>query len=178
MIKLLCKSAVNDVHSVFSMLKTEGFGATFRHLNSRDAPGLVQFGKYGICGVAALFTQMAIFYGLSHGPFPAHAYLGIEGLTPHQMQTNAIIANVIAFPFANIVAYVLNVIWVFTPGKHSRLREFSLFTLIAFMAFGVGLFGGPYFISKGLNTWVAQGGFAITSALVNYVCRKVLIFLK
>jgi hypothetical protein len=38
-----------------------------------------------------------------------------------------------------------------------------------------GMGGGA--ISKGLNTWVAELGFVLTSAIVNFVCRKFLIFL-
>ena len=62
-------------------------------------------------------------------------------------------------------------------GRHSRVREFTFFTLIAFASFCAGLFGGPFLIHKfGINSHLSQVGLVVTSALVNFVCRKFLVF--
>ncbi len=100
-------------------------------------------------------------------------------ITDALRERNLIIANAIAFPFSNSAAYFLNVRWVFTQGRHHPVREFLLFTLISGCSFFAGLLGGPKLIGWfGVPSLVAQASFMITSALVNFVCRKFLVFAK
>ena len=177
MIGKLFKAGIEDTKTVIQSLRNDGFKKTFQFLNSRDAPGFVQFAKYGVCGVIAVLVLLVFTELASH--FLNLPFDKSDGTMDLQKaEDNFIICTLIAFPFSNLAAYLLNVIWVFTPGKHSRLKEFSMFTAIALFACVVGLFAGPVMISKGLHPRIAQLGLIIASTLVNFACRKLLIFLK
>lgn len=150
-------------------------------LISRDAPVSVQFVKYGLCGVVSTIALLAIVFPLSHWVIPAADGMIIDGveISDATRQRNLIINNFIAFPVANGVAYFLNTWLVFTPGRHSRLYEFTIFTLIAAISFGAGLLVGPMLIkSLGISSILAQGFLVVTSAVVNFLCRKFLVFLR
>lgn len=160
------------IKNSINFVRDNDLRSIFRYLVSREAHPLVQFIKYGCCGVAATAVQIAIAYLLNHW-FPwVDASLADETRAKNQ-----IIANLIAFVFSNTTAYVTNVLWVFESGRHSRSREFATFTLISFASFCAGLFGGPFLIHKfGINSHLSQIGLIITSAMVNFVCRKFLVF--
>ena len=152
-----------------------------RWLQTQDTPVFVQFVKYGLCGVASTIILLAIAMTLSNTMIPAMDWSTIEGqpITDAQRQRNLIINNLIAFPFANQVCYLLNARLVFVPGRHSRTAEFSLFTSIAGFGFLLGLLGGPFLIrSFGLPSILAQFMLIGTSALVNFLCRKFLVFVR
>ncbi|MAS92947.1 MAG: hypothetical protein CMO55_07085 [Verrucomicrobiales bacterium] len=178
MIVRITKGIFSDIKSVLQHFKSEGFRSTLAWLHSKEAPVTFQFAKYGLCGVATTVLHLGIFTLLSHTVFPAHDYLAEGGLADSLKERNAILSNLIAFPLSNIFAYYLNTWFVFTPGRHSWWREFLLFTIISFVSFGAGLLSGPILISRGLNPWFAQVALMVTSAIVNFVCRKFLVFLK
>ncbi len=148
---------------------------------TRDAPAFVQFGKYGVCGVASIVVLNVIVYLLGYTVLPAMEGMTVDGapISDDLRERNLILANVIAFLPSNVVAYTLNALWVFTPGRHSRWKEFGLFTFISAIGFFAGLLGGPKLIGWfGVSSHIAQLSLIVTSALVNYVCRKFLVFLK
>ncbi len=147
----------------------------WKSLHMKEAPWLIQFGKYGVCGVAAVVAHNALVYLINAYwiPFTMEA---APDLTDAKRSNNQIIANLIAFPFGNIVAYGLNAAWVFTGGRHHRVREFLYFTAISFVSFLAGVLGGPIFVRFGLDPHYAQLGLIVTSALVNFVCRKFFVF--
>ena len=176
--KALFRTLRQDLHTVLEHRRAHGMRETLKWLPTKEAPATVQFGKYVVSGGVSTVVQLAIFTWLSHSYFPAHDYLDGPSLADSVKEKNAIISNLIAFPFSNLCAYLLNIWFVFTPGRHSKWFEFSLFTGISLASFGAGLLGGPFLISAGLNPWIAQFGFMIPSALVNFVCRKFLVFLK
>ncbi len=152
-----------------------------RWVQTRDTPVFVQFVKYGLCGVASTILLLLITMTLSSTMIPAMDWSTIEGqpITDAQRQQNLIINNLIAFPFANQVSYLLNARLVFIPGRHSRLVEFSIFTSIAGFSFLVGLLGGPFLIRWfGLPSIFAQCMLIGTSAIVNFLCRKFLVFAR
>jgi putative flippase GtrA len=138
----------------------------------------VQFVKYVAFGAVTTFVHLGIFAWLSHTWFPAHDYLAPGGLPDELKQRHALISNLFAFPPAATVNYFFNIAFVFTTGRHSRLREFALFILVSLLSFAAGLFCGPFLISRGLDPWLAQGGLMVSSALVNFLCRKFLVFLR
>lgn len=181
MIGKLFKGAVGDIQIVFRVLQTEGLGPTLRLMNSRDAPGLVQFAKYGICGVASVVVMTIIAFLIIHNGFPVNIDDN-EGLTVAGARSNYIVAESIAFIFANFVAYFLNALWVFTSGKHSKLKEFSIFTAISTFSFVVGIIPSIYLIGqaesqKGVAI-IAHVLLIVVSALVNFACRKLFVFAK
>ncbi len=144
-----------------------------KRMNERDTHPLIQFMKYGICGVGAVVVSQSIFFALSAWVLPALD----PGLDKEVRALNSLINNSIAFFFGNLFAYFTNSKWVFTPGRHGRLAEFLLFTLVSSISFVAGIFAGPYLIYRyGISTWLAQGFMLIISALVNFVCRKFFVF--
>lgn len=150
-------------------------------LSTHDAPVFVQFVKYGLAGVAATLILMLISMSLSLTLIPAMDWSTVDGepITDALRQRNLIINNLIAFPFANHTAYLLNAKLVFVPGRHSRLFEFGIFTAIALFSFVVGLLAGPFLIrSFGLPSILAQFILIVTSAMVNFLCRKFLVFAR
>ncbi|MDF1824257.1 MAG: GtrA family protein [Verrucomicrobiales bacterium] len=127
-------------------------------------------------GLGSTVVHLTVFALISHYVFPAHGYLNIEGLDAATREKHAIWSNLIAFPFSNFFAYFTNAKFVFTKGRHSTFREVFLFTAISFLSFIAGLLSGPVLISRGLDPWIAQFGFMISSALVNFVSRKFFVF--
>jgi len=156
--------------------------ATFkRWFQTNDAPVAVQFVKYGICGLASTFVLLVIVITLSLTLIPAMDWSVIDGqpITDALRQRNLIINNLIAFPFSNLTAYLLNIRLVFVPGRHSKLIEFASFTAISAVSFAAGLLGGPFLVSRfGLPSLLAQLMLMTTSALVNFLCRKFLVFAR
>ena len=142
-------------------------------MNARDTHPLIQFIKYGICGVGALIVHQLIWGGCSVWLYPA-----IDSAIPQDVRAlNTTYNNAIAFLFSNAFAYITNSLWVFTPGRHHRVKEFLYFTLVSTIGFVVGLAAGPYLIHKfGINTIVAQGSLVVASVMVNFVCRKFFVF--
>ncbi|MFV1995411.1 MAG: GtrA family protein [Verrucomicrobiales bacterium] len=175
--QLIWRTVSGDLEALWNHLLEDGWLGFVPWLNSRDAPATIQFLKYGVSGGLATFVNVAIVVVLGVTLLPVFPGLIGESIPDPVRETNMKIANLIAFPFANFAAYYLNVLWVFTPGRHSRWKEFWLFTLISAISFGAGMFGGPELIGWfGAPSWVAQAGFVVTAALVNFVCRKFLVF--
>lgn len=147
---------------------------TLRYFHSKDAPFVVQFAKYGFCGVVATLAHTAAAWWFSRHWYPAFA-----GASDDVLKWNQIYANLWALPIGNVVAYATNVLWVFTGGRHNRWKEFGLFTLINVVSGVAGILAGP-FLRNALQTgwWVAQVMLIVTSALVNFICRKFLVFRK
>ncbi len=154
--------------------RTHRLGETLAFLASKDAPFIVQFAKYGFCGGIAFITQNVIAYWLSKTYFPA-----FDGLPVAVLKQNQIYANLVALAASNLVAYITNVLWVFTGGRHSRLVEFLIFSAVNVVSGTAGILAGPWLRDViGTNWWVAQASLIVTSTLVNFVCRKFFVFAK
>jgi len=159
--------------NALQFVRTNDFPAIVQAFNSRDAHPLLQFTKYGLCGISAVVAHNVVVYLLGTW-IPFSRGSGLENTV---RSNNQILANLIAFPIGNAVAYATNALWVFEGGRHSRTREFLFFTAISFVSFLVGLLGGPLLVRYyGISEHFAQGGFILTSALVNFACRKFLVF--
>lgn len=178
MVLRLSKSVLDDISRCREHLRENGWRETWQWLQSRDAPTTFQFSKYVLFGGITTAVHLGLFTLFSHTLLPAHDYLAEGGIADSLKERNAIFSNLLAFPIAAVVNYFWNVKFVFTSGRHSRGKEFLFFLGISFLSFSAGLFSGPFLISRGLNPWIAQAGLMVTSALVNFVCRKFLIFLR
>lgn len=164
-----------DFRCAVLFYKSQGLRASIAAFMHRDAHPMLQFIKYGACGAISTIILLAIAISLNHTVLPAY---GPE-LSDSLRERNNTIANIIAFPIANTAAYILNVLWVFTPGRHSKWVEFSIFTAVSIFSFGAGLILGPKLIGWfGVPTGVAQLSLTVTSALVNYLARKLVVFEK
>lgn len=164
---------ISQISSARQFVRSNDWRTIVAHVNSRDAHPLIQFVKYGVCGVAAFATHQIIWVALSIWAFPS-----IDSSIPDDIRAlNSTISNSIAVFFSTAVAYVTNVMWVFKSGRHSRWVEVVSFFGIGVISFGGGLLAGPWMIkSFGLNTLLAQLSMAVTSVLINFVCRKFFIF--
>lgn len=153
--------------------------AIWRALISRDAHPLLQFMKYGLCGVAAAVTHNGVMIALSLTLYPAGKGMLVDGqvISEALRSHNLVLNNAIAWPFGTLVAYWLNIAFVFTPGRHSKWMEMVLFWIIS----AIGFFPGAFVVhwmaeGLGLPSTISQLGFIFTSVLVNFLCRKFVIF--
>ena len=150
---------------------------------SRDVPALIQFFKYGICGCIALLVHSAIVYGLGLTINPA---IGAS-IARELKEVNSMWNNGIAFFPSNSAAYLMNACFVFTPGRHSKRKEVTLFFLISGISFAAGHFT-IWAIFRSTDGSFQPGdqqaniehlvnvGFVLSSVLVNFVCRKFIVF--
>ena len=166
---------IADLKSIRDSWRAQGWRETARILRSPDAPASVQVAKYLICGIAATAVHVAVFVIMIATVLPLE---DVSGVDDAQRETRVILANLAAWPFGNLVAYIANSFWVFVPGRHSRLREFALFTLISFLSFLAGLLGGPLAVAEGVPIWLAQTGFVFVAMLANFLCRKFFVYLR
>ena len=148
-------------------------------VKSHDAHPSIQFLKYVVCGGMATVTLSVIVFALSQTLFPAVKGMVINGVVLEEAvrQRNLVLNNTIAFPFSAIVGYVLNVMFVFKAGKHSRLMEMLLFFLVAALGFFPGLWVVDYLVGHfHTPSTLATLAFIMTSFMVNFVFRKFVIF--
>ncbi|MEZ5326666.1 MAG: GtrA family protein [Verrucomicrobiales bacterium] len=114
----------------------------------------------------------------------------ITGYNPDiERKHNSFVNNTIAFALSTVVAYILNIAFVFTPGRHSKRKEITLFVGVSLISYVGGMLAVDLVfrylgnvaalasIARFLSV-IANLGFAVTSAMVNYVCRKFIIFQK
>ena len=147
---------------------------------------VIQFFKYAFCGGVAFAVDIIVFFLVAWFLFPAltesDALVKLFGLhvdaVPEQVRSvNFIIGSVIAFIASNMTAYILNVLFVFKSGKHSRLKELGLFYLISGISVGIGIAVGVILIGGfGLSTTFSYVAKAISTMLINYAARKFFIF--
>jgi putative flippase GtrA len=145
-----------------------------------------QFLKYSMCGGIAFATDMVVFFLVAWLLFPALTEndlfvrlfnLQVESIPENVRTINFCIGNVIAFMVSNLTAYVLNILFVFKAGKHSRRKELGLFYLVSALSVGIGVAVGVVLIRVfGLSTSYSYIAKAISTMLINYAARKFIIF--
>ena len=156
---------------------------------SRESGPLVQFIKYGICGGIATLVHVTIFFLIASMVLPAltdtdltvrllrHIGVCVTLADEAVRARNAMIDNFISFIFSNLTAYLMNIMWVFKPGRHSRIVEIGMFYAVSGVSMAIGtVVMGALIKSFGLTTTVAFGANVVTSVLINYVMRKFVIF--
>lgn len=161
-----------EIGKAWTFFREKGFQET---LLSREAPFLIQFGKYGVCGVLSVVV-LALMIWAGESLFPEYFS---EDLPDDARAKNNIVLHLVAFIPSNFTAYFLNRWLVFTPGRHSFAREMVLFSIISVTSFGAGEFLQYYLvITYGTKQSIAHASFVVTSALVNFACRKFIVFEK
>ena len=163
---------IREIKAAWTFFRKEGFKTTFL---SRETPFLIQFGKYGVCGVLSVVVFAFVIF-LGETAFPQFFS---SDLPSQELAKNTAILHFIAFVPSNFVAYGLNRWLVFTPGRHSFKKEMTLFTIISLLSFSIGEVLPFWLISNfELPRPVVHFSFIISSALVNFVCRKLIVFEK
>jgi len=133
----------------------------------------LQFLQYSLAEVIASGTYLACFAILNETVLPAD--ISQPGAS---RGWNFLFSSSLAFSVATTVAYIINQAWVFQPGRHGRVKEFTLFYLIAAVAFLAGTPLGSvvvaYFSVNEYAVFILVVGF---SAMVNFLGRKYWVFL-
>lgn len=157
-----------------------------RQFTGREAHWSIQFIKYAIGGCTAAGFDIIIFSILAWKVFPALKSdelvvrlfnLDVPEVAIHLRTLYYAIDKTLAFLVSNFIAYVINIYWVFEPGRHSRRKEIMLFYGVSIVSFVLGTAVGAgliyFFRFSGLMAYVAN---MVAAVLINYTGRKFFIF--
>jgi len=161
--------------------------ASLKQLDQWNTHPLAQFIKYGVAGGIATMVHIVVFHLAAVYLFPAlqpedwivqFLNLSINNeLNDAVRAKNSMIDNGIAFMISNFVCYLMNVAWVFKAGRHHWIVEILLFYAVSGISVALGTILMGWLISHyGLQTTIAFGANLVTAVLINYVCRKYLVF--
>lgn len=143
-------------------------------LKSRPKHPLQQFVKYAVCGGFCTALWVFIIFVLRL-VFPD--FIDSALLTPKELAWNTNVFNTAAFIPCTLVAYYLNRALVFEPGRHRPMIEFGVFLLVSLISYVGGVWGTKWAVQDmGLPSYIGNASFAISSALINFVFRKFIIF--
>lgn len=148
-------------------------GEMIADLRVRENPPLwAQFFKYVIFGFLATVVLLGVYFIISR----VFVDYVADDLATEVLKSHMARVMLVAFLLANVVAYVTNRMFVFTPSGRHWMMEFIIFVLISGLSFYAGNFAKDWFIDGGLNKDLAALSFAVSSALVNFISRKYIVF--
>jgi putative flippase GtrA len=148
----------------------------------------VQFVKYGLAGGIATAVYQGLFYLMGIFVLPALLaddpivkWFGLSGfpatMEPVVRAQRVLVNGIVGFLISNMVAYLINIWWVFRAGRHHWLVEIGLFYLVSGISFGAGLGIMIWQIFHyEISTSLANVSLVITSLMLNYAMRKFVIF--
>lgn len=152
----------------------------------QHSANLLQFIKYAIGGCVATATHIMIFhlvawkvfYALQADDWFVRVFnLPIEELDDATRSRNSMLGNGVAFLVSNMVAYLINIYWVFVPGRYHWIIELGLFYLVSGVAIAIGTSIMGVLIKRlGMLTTYAFGSNLIAALMINYAMRKYFIF--
>ena len=147
---------------------------------------LIQFIKYALAGGFATVCHICLFHLVAWKVFPSlraedHAVrlfkLKIREVNDYSRARNSMIGNGIAFVFSCMVAYITNVLWVFSPGRHNVIVEIALFYAASAISAAIGTTVMGWLIRRfGILTTYAFAANIVAAVMINYVIRKFFIF--
>ena len=153
---------------------------------SHDAHPFIQFVKYGLAGGAASVVDIAMFFLLAWLVIPdlrpdeklvTLFHLHVQPLDPHTQTVHYVINKCLTFLVSNFISYSLNILFVFKPGRHSKLKEFGLFYLVSGISFVIGTaIGAGIIATMHTTTTVAFLANMVAALAINYAGRKFFIF--
>jgi putative flippase GtrA len=157
-----------------------------KQFTQREASTQIQFIKYAIAGGIATVVDMVTF--------SLCAWLVLPALSENEWLVKMFHVQVpqisdqlrswyfagdmaIAFLLSNTTAYIIDVLWVFHPGRHSRLKEFALFFFVSLTSsvIGTGL-GWALIRWFGMGAAAAYIAKALSALAINYAGRKFFVF--
>ncbi len=151
-----------------------------------EAGNLVQFIKYGISGGIATATHILVFHLVAWKIFFAlqrddwfvkFLNLRIRNLDDTTRSRNSMKGNWVAFLVSNLVAYLINIYWVFVPGRYDWIIEIALFYLVSGVSIVIGTALMGILIRRfGMLTTYAFGSNVFAAVMINYAMRKFFIF--
>ncbi len=147
---------------------------------------LIQFIKYALAGGLATITHIVVFHLSAWKLFPAlqdkdyfvrAMHLRLDPIDESLRARNSMISNAMAFLVSNMVAYILNVIWVFEPGRHPFIIEISLFYAVSGISMVIGTALMGFLIRRfSMLTTHAFAANIVSAVMINYAVRKFFIF--
>ncbi|MGE5817214.1 MAG: GtrA family protein [Deltaproteobacteria bacterium] len=153
---------------------------------SNNPANLVQFIKYSISGCIAVSAHILVFHLVAWKMFFALQkddwFVGLLNLPVQEVDDatrsrNSMKANAVAFVISNLVAYLINIYWVFVPGRYHWFLEVALFYLVSGVAIVIGTALMGFLIRRfGVLTTYAFGSNCFTALMINYAMRKFFIF--
>ena len=151
-----------------------------------ESETILQFIKYVIGGCIATATHIIVFHITAWKIFPALQKsdwfvrsfdLAVQDIDDRTRSRNSVKSNAVAFLVSNMVAYLINIFWVFVPGRYHWLIEISLFYLVSGIAMVIGTWLMALLIrGLGILTTYAFGSNVVTAVLINFFMRKFFIF--
>jgi putative flippase GtrA len=146
----------------------------------------MQFIRYAFCGGVATLVDMGVFYFMAWKILPAlksddpvvrRLGLSAPPISEQQRSRRFVINTAVAFVFSNATAYGLNVVWVFSGGRHAWWVEILLFYAVSGLsiAMGTALGWGMIRFLKASTTF-SYAGKLVSALLINFVCRKFIVF--
>jgi len=151
-----------------------------------EAGNIVQFVKYGISGCIATLTHIIVFHLVAWKMFFALQAndwfvrllnLPIQELDDTTRSLNSMKGNGVAFLISNLVAYLINIYWVFLPGRYHWVIEIGLFYIVSAVALVIGTSIMGFLIRRfGMLTTYAFGSNIFAALMINYAMRKFFIF--
>jgi len=142
-------------------------------LKIKDNPPLwAQLFKYGVFGLlgAALFLCCYVVIDAFYPEYIA------DDLPKEVLKLHLLHVLVVAFLISNVVAYITNRMFVFTPSGRSKWVEFGIFLFVTGLSFAAGNAAKDWFIDLGMHKHIAALSFAFSTAVVNFITRKYLVF--
>jgi putative flippase GtrA len=153
---------------------------------ANEAGNILQFVKYGISGCIATLTHIAVFHLVAWKMFFAlqeddwfvrFMHVPVQALDDRTRSRNSMKGNGVAFLVSNLVAYLINIYWVFVPGRFPWVVEISLFYLVSAVAIVIGTALMGFLIRRfGVLTTYAFGCNVFAALMINYAMRKFFIF--
>lgn len=152
---------------------------------------IIQFLKYGFVGGAATGVDMLVFFLAAWFLFPALTQndlfvklFGLFGVSVPIVEieqglraNRQLYCNLVAFGFSNVFCYIINALWVFKPGRHSRMKEFLLFLAASGLSFAAGVLVADVLVRWfGMQTSVSYIAKVLASVMINYIARKKIVF--
>lgn len=151
-----------------------------------EAGNLVQFIKYGISGGIATATHILLFHLVAWKIFFALQRddwfvkllnLPVQNLDDTTRSRNSMKGNWVAFLGSNFVAYLINIYWVFVPGRYHWVIEIAFFYLVSGVSIVIGTALMGFLIRRfGMLTTYAFGSNIFAAVMINYAMRKFFIF--
>jgi hypothetical protein len=151
-----------------------------------EAGPLLQFIKYAISGCVAVSTHILVFHVVAWKLFFALQAddwfvrlfdLSIQELDDSTRSRNSMKGNGVAFVISNLVAYLINIYWVFVPGRYYWIVEIGLFYIVSGVAIVIGTALMGFLIRRfGMLTTHAFGANIFSALMINYAMRKFFIF--
>ena len=151
---------------------------------------LWQIAKYGVIGVLATIINIAVAEVFAAYVWPCltaddlFVKWGIFDLTDATWivtdsvrAMRAVWCNLVGFFVANVICWLLNRKFVFTPGRHFWLVEYAIFLAgsgLAILCGSVAIWALVKF--QGMQTTYTFGINVLVSVAVNFVVRKFVVF--